>query len=272
MPELPEVETTKRGIEPHILKQKIDKVFVRHHQLRWPIPQEISELPGLTVESVERRAKYLLLKTSQGTVIIHLGMSGYLRILEEFVEPVKHDHVDLVFANGKVLRYHDPRRFGAWLWTSEPIEQHKLFAKLAPEPLSDEFTGEYLKNQISKKATAIKTLLMNNQHVVGVGNIYANEVLFLTKIHPLTPAKNLTAKQFEQLVTEIKQVLQNSIKQGGTTLKDFLTPDGQPGYFAQKLFVYGRDNQNCMACETPLVREVIAQRASYFCPSCQVLK
>lgn len=273
MPELPEVEITKRGIESQILHQPIKQVIVRHPRLRWPVPTELAELlPGLVIKNVERRAKYLLLTTDQGVVIIHLGMSGHLRILDESVAAEKHDHIDVVFANGLLLRYHDPRRFGAWLWTREPIEQHRLLIKLAPEPLSDEFNADYLWQKIHTRRAAIKSIIMNNQSVVGVGNIYANEALFLSGLHPLRSANSLTFAECETLVNTIRQVLIQAIEQGGTTLKDFLSPDGKPGYFEQKLFVYNRNNQPCLQCETPIERQVNFQRASYICPKCQPLE
>jgi formamidopyrimidine-DNA glycosylase len=273
MPELPEVETTKRGIETQISHQPIKQLIVRHRQLRWPVEQQlIDQLPGLVINRVQRRAKYLLLETDAGTLIIHLGMSGHLRILPASVEPKKHDHIDLVFENGTLLRYHDPRRFGAWLWTEQPIEQHSLLTKLAPEPLSDAFNANYLFDKIRLKTTAIKALIMNNQYVVGVGNIYANESLFLSGLHPLRPGKSLSLHECETLVQNIRKVLSEAIEQGGTTLKDFLTPTGKPGYFEQKLFVYGRDNQPCLHCGTLITRQVDFQRASYVCSSCQPLE
>ncbi|WP_044406819.1 bifunctional DNA-formamidopyrimidine glycosylase/DNA-(apurinic or apyrimidinic site) lyase [Thiomicrospira microaerophila] len=270
MPELPEVETTKRGIEHHICGQTIEACVVRNPKLRWPVAAELCHLPpGLVVKSVSRRAKYLLIETQAGHIIIHLGMSGHLRILSKDTPLEKHDHIDLVFNNGVCLRYHDPRRFGAWLWTNTDPHQHPLLAKLAPEPLTDAFNGENLFEAIKHRPTAIKALIMNNQYVVGVGNIYANESLFLAGIHPLRPAKRLTQADCDRLVRIIKQVLSAAIDQGGTTLKDFMSPSGKPGYFVQKLYVYDRANQACLVCQTPIQREVHLQRASYICPHCQ---
>lgn len=273
MPELPEVETTKRGIEPQICQQTIQQVVVRQPQLRWPVSPQISQqLPGLVINKVSRRAKYLLLDTEKGTLIIHLGMSGHLRIVSKNTPLQKHDHIDLVLANDTVLRYHDPRRFGAWLWTQAPIEQHPLLAKLAPEPLSEDFNSDDLYSKIHPRKTAIKSLIMNNHLVVGVGNIYANESLFLSGLHPLRTGQSLKRHECDKLVKHIKQVLAEAIEQGGTTLKDFLSPSGKPGYFEQQLFVYGREHQACLKCGCAIQRRVDFQRASYFCPHCQPLE
>lgn len=270
MPELPEVETTKRGIENIICNIPIEKLIVRQIQLRWPVAAELTTtLPGLVVESVSRRAKYLLLKTSVGHLIIHLGMSGHLRVLPANHAVAKHDHIDLVLANGQCLRYHDPRRFGAWLWTSEPVEHHPLLAHLGPEPLSDNFNARYLFDISRGRKTAIKAFIMNSRIVVGVGNIYANESLFLSGLHPLKPAQELTFAQCEKLVETIRKVLAAAITQGGTTLKDFVAPGGQTGYFVQQLYVYDQAGKACQKCGSLIRREVHFQRASYLCPKCQ---
>lgn len=242
MPELPEVETSRRGIEPHLVGATILHAVVRNGRLRWPVSEEIYRLSDQPVLSVQRRAKYLLLELPEGWIIIHLGMSGSLRILPEELPPEKHDHVDLVMSNGKVLRYTDPRRFGAWLWTKE-LEGHNVLAHLGPEPLSDDFNGEYLHQKCAKKKTAIKPWLMDNKLVVGVGNIYASESLFAAGIHPDRLASSLSLAECELLARVIKAVLLRSIEQGGTTLKDFLQSDGKPGYFAQELQVYGRKGE-----------------------------
>lgn len=272
MPELPEVETTKRGIENQICHKPILGIEIRQAQLRWPVPTELkSLLPGLVIESVKRRGKYLLLKTEPGHILIHLGMSGHLRVLSQPSPPQKHDHIDLVFEDGSTLRYQDTRRFGAWLWTDQPIEDHPLLKKLGPEPLSDAFNSNYLWQATRARNTAIKSFIMNSQQLVGVGNIYANEALFLSGLHPLKPAKDLTKLESETLVRQIRQVLSAAIEQGGTTLKDFLSPSGRPGYFVQKLFVYGRADQACIHCGSLIERAVHFQRASYTCPNCQPL-
>lgn len=268
MPELPEVETTKRGVEPWLLGQTIIEVVVRQPQLRWLIPAEVQLLCGTKVESLSRRAKYLLVHTAMGTAIWHLGMSGSLRIVEAGTEPGKHDHVDWVLSNGKVLRYHDPRRFGALLFVS-PGESSSLLAKLGPEPLTAEFTGEYLWQQSRNRTKAVKTFIMDNAVVVGVGNIYANESLFMAGIRPQTPAGKISQARYDLLVTHIKSILQQAIKQGGTTLKDFVGGDGKPGYFAQELLVYGRGGQECVNCHSLLKELRIGQRNSVYCPKCQ---
>ncbi|MBE0493184.1 MAG: bifunctional DNA-formamidopyrimidine glycosylase/DNA-(apurinic or apyrimidinic site) lyase [Thiomicrospira sp.] len=270
MPELPEVETTKRGIENQICHKRIVEIQIRHTQLRWPVPVELkTRLPGLVVESVKRRGKYLLLKTAAGHILIHLGMSGHLRVLSQSTPPGKHDHIDLVFEDGTCLRYQDTRRFGAWLWTDQAPEDHPLLSKLGPEPLSDAFNPDYLWQATRDRNTAIKSFMMNSHQLVGVGNIYANESLFLSGLHPLKPAKDLSKLECANLVTQIRQVLSVAIEQGGTTLKDFLSPSGRPGYFVQKLLVYGRADQPCLNCGTAIERAVHFQRASYVCPICQ---
>jgi len=270
MPELPEVETTKKGIQPKTTGQVIQSIVIRNGSLRWPVDNALSQiLPGLVILSVERRAKYLLLATASGHIIIHLGMSGNLRVLPQSTPVRKHDHIDLILDNGWLLRYHDPRRFGCWLWTEQPLIQHPLFKHLGPEPLTAAFNAETLSQQLVNRTLAIKHAIMQNTVVVGVGNIYANEALFMSKIHPRRPAKSLTADEIAALVTAIKQVLSNAIAQGGTTLKDFLTPDGKPGYFEQQLQVYGRVNQPCIHCRKPIQKIIQNQRASYFCTGCQ---
>jgi formamidopyrimidine-DNA glycosylase len=276
MPELPEVETTRKGIQPKVDKQTITRFIIRNGQLRWPVETHLQQtLPGLVVLEVDRRGKYILLKTQLGTLLIHLGMSGNLRVLPVGAAVQKHDHIDIEFANGYLLRLNDPRRFGSVLWHDAalgPIETHKLLAKLAPEPLTDDFNGAYFYEKTRNRKVAIKSLVMNSHVVVGAGNIYANESLFMSKIHPQTQAKLLTKKQCELLVTNIKKVLVAAIEQGGTTLKDFLAPDGKPGYFVQQLKVYDQAGKACPVCCTPIERIMLNQRASYFCPKCQKLK
>ncbi len=270
MPELPEVEVSRMGITPHLLGQTIQTIQVRQPQLRWPVPQEISVLQGQVIRHIRRRAKYLLIDTDTGTAIIHLGMSGNLRVLDDYIEPNKHDHVDLVLTNGKVLRYHDPRRFGAWLWCEAGYE-HEVMAHLGPEPLTDEFNAEYLFAKSRNKKVVTKQFIMDNKIVVGVGNIYASESLFSSAIHPQLPAGKLSLLQCQSLVTEIKQVLARAIAQGGTTLKDFNQADGKPGYFAQELQVYGKAGQSCPKCGEPISQAKIGQRNSFFCHHCQKL-
>ena len=269
MPELPEVETTRRGIEPHILGQIVDEVIVRRPQLRWPIPTELNELlVGKTIDAVERRAKYLLLRAGQGTLIIHLGMSGNLRVLSADTPPGKHDHVDIRFRN-QLLRLHDPRRFGAVLWAEGSPLNHPLLKELGPEPLSDAFDGNHLHQLSRGRKSAVKTLLMNGKVVVGVGNIYANEALFMAGIHPKRTAGNISLERYGKLADAVKEVLTEAIKQGGTTLKDFVREDGKPGYFAQQLQVYGRGGMPCPNCSDPIQEIRLGQRSTYYCLSCQ---
>lgn len=271
MPELPEVETTKAGITPVALNQTISKIIIRAPKLRWPIPKNIAKiLPGQVVRSIERRAKYLLLRFDTGTLIIHLGMSGRLRILNEDTPPQKHDHVDICFTNGNILRYTDPRRFGCILWTSESPLEHKLLADLGPEPLTTAFTGKHLFTQAKNKKIPVKAFIMDAKVVVGVGNIYASEALFAAKIDPRKPAQQVTAEQYTVLAKDIKRILKESIAQGGTTLKDFYGAEGKPGYFVQKLKVYGRENEPCISCGTAIQSLQIGQRNTFFCTTCQL--
>lgn len=268
MPELPEVETAKNGIRPYVEGCKIEKITIRTPKLRWTISQELYHLSQEKIEKISRRAKYLIFHLQYGYIIVHLGMSGSLRIVEPSHTASKHDHVDVTLDNGKILRYNDPRKFGAWLWTDN-IAEFALFQKLGPEPLSEQFNADYLWQKSRQKNTALKTFLMNNQFVVGVGNIYANESLFQCGLHPNLPAEKLSYAQAEQLVDIIKNILETAIKQGGTTLQDFLQPDGRPGYFAQKLQVYGRKNEPCIKCGHPIESMFIGQRNSFYCPLCQ---
>lgn len=269
MPELPEVEVCRLGITPHILNKKVSDVIVRHKQLRWPIPDEVLTLKGKSVIAVERRSKYLLIKFSRGTLLIHLGMSGTIRVIEDTVTPIKHDHFDLAFEHGKTLRLNDPRRFGAVLWFDQHIDQQGILTKLGPEPLSDDFQHGYLFSRAKNRKMPIKTFLMTNNIVVGVGNIYANEALFKAGILPTAQAGSISEQRYNTLTDIIKTVLSEAITQGGTTLKDFTQADGKPGYFAQKLMVYGRAGKKCLVCETTLEEVRQNNRSSVFCPSCQ---
>ena len=268
MPELPEVETTKRGILPYVENVKIHSIVVRQPRLRWPVSEELSAISLSKVISVERRAKYLLLHLADGYIIIHLGMSGSLRVVDADSPVGKHDHVDFLMDNEKIIRYNDPRRFGSILWTKD-LENHPLLSKLGPEPLESAFDGGYLFKQREGKKINIKQFIMNNKVVVGVGNIYANEALFLSGIHPKRPANKISKKRFMQLADNIKLVLSEAIKQGGTTLKDFVGGDGKPGYFQQQLNVYGRGGQACNYCKSTLKEIRIGQRSTVYCPKCQ---
>jgi formamidopyrimidine-DNA glycosylase len=244
-------------------------VIVRDRRLRWPIARGLeSRVRGRIIRRVERRAKYLLIELDAGTLIVHLGMSGSLRILAADTPPRPHDHWDLVLDSGRALRFHDPRRFGSLHLTQDPLE-HPLLAKLAPEPLSAEFDSDYLYRSTRKRAVAIKHLIMNSQIVVGVGNIYASEALFRAKISPRRAARRLTRAEAEALTRAIKEVLEEAIEIGGTTLRDYVNAEGTPGYFAQKLFVYERARQPCRVCKTPIRQFTQGQRSTYWCASCQ---
>ncbi|HIC79546.1 MAG TPA: bifunctional DNA-formamidopyrimidine glycosylase/DNA-(apurinic or apyrimidinic site) lyase [Kiloniellaceae bacterium] len=269
MPELPEVETTRRGIEPHIRGHCVSGVSVRQPRLRWPVPPELdSLLTGRRLHGVERRAKYLLLRFGHGTLILHLGMSGSLRILPAGTPPQPHDHVDLVFGR-HLLRLRDPRRFGAVLWTAADPFDHPLLASLGPEPLEDAFDGPWLYQRAKGRRAAVKQLVMDAKVVVGVGNIYASEALFAAGIHPRRPAGRISLARYDRLSEEIKKILTDAIRQGGTTLRDFQQQDGRPGYFAQQLKVYGRTGEPCPRCQTAIRQVTMGQRSSYYCPQCQ---
>jgi formamidopyrimidine-DNA glycosylase len=271
MPELPEVETVRQGLMPHLLHQRVLAVTLRQEQLRWPVPRSIIQsLPDETLVAIDRRGKYLLFQTEKGTLIAHLGMSGQLRIVTKEVKPEKHDHLDIIFYNDKVLRFTDPRRFGSILWTEDCPHQHPLLIKIGPEPLTDEFDAEYLQQASSRRYTAVKAFIMNSEIVAGIGNIYANESLFHAGIDPQTSCHTLSLEQCKKLVVAIKDVLVHAIKQGGTTLKDFTSAEGKPGYFAQKLYVYGRANQPCLVCQSVLRQFQLNRRSTVYCPTCQV--
>lgn len=270
MPELPEVETTRRGIEPSVISRTIDRVVVREPRLRWRIPKELpAQAAGQRIQELRRRAKYLLFDLQHGTMILHLGMSGSLRVMPATTAPILHDHVDIVLDSGLCLRFNDPRRFGSLLWTTDDPLTHPLLQSLAPEPLSDEFDADYLARAAKGRSVAIKQLLMNSQVVVGVGNIYASEALFHAGIRPRRSAARIKRGEFDALVKSIKQVLRAAIREGGTTLRDYVNPQGMPGYFRQKLFVYERTGEPCRVCKTPVRHLVQGQRSTYFCPSCQ---
>ncbi len=271
MPELPEVETTCRGIEPHIKGAQVKEVIIRQAKLRWLIPLQIVDiLVGQTLLDVRRRSKYILLKFAAGELIIHLGMSGSLRVLEGPQDPLKHDHFELIFDSGTVLRLTDPRRFGAVLW-QEGLQLHKLLEKLGPEPLTDAFNVQTFIKAAGSRKIAVKQFIMDAKVVVGVGNIYAAEALFAAAIHPTTPVNEISKAKFSKLVVAIKYILAVAIERGGTTLKDFVGSDGKPGYFAQELQVYGRKGQSCNVCQKQLTEIRLAQRSSVFCPHCQRL-
>lgn len=269
MPELPEVETVRRGITPHIEGRTLSAVVVREPRLRWPIDPELAgKVAGLAVRHVSRRAKYVLIDLGAGLLILHLGMSGSLRFVPAGTAPEKHDHVDLIFGD-TVLRYRDPRRFGAILWHPGPVETHPLLKDLGPEPLSPAFDGEHFFRATRGKTQATKLALMDNHVVVGVGNIYANESLFEAGLLPTRPAGQLDRTDCARLAECVKAVLARAIEAGGSTLRDFVDAVGKPGYFQQSYFVYGRDGLPCHACGTAIERRVLGQRATFYCPHCQ---
>jgi len=270
MPELPEVETTRRGIAPHLEQRRISALRVRERRLRWPVPEGLERsLPGQRILAVERRAKYLLLRLEQGTLILHLGMSGSLRVLPSVTPAEKHDHLDLLLEDGHCLRLRDPRRFGAVLWCAGEPREHPLLRELGPEPLGPGLNGEHLHRSARGRRVAVKSLIMDSRVVVGVGNIYASEALFQARIHPQRPCNRIALARYQRLAEAIRRILRQAIAQGGTTLRDFSRADGSPGYFALSLNVYGKTGEPCPACAEPIRQRRIGQRSSFFCPRCQ---
>jgi formamidopyrimidine-DNA glycosylase len=270
MPELPEVETTRRGLAPHLVGATVANVVIRHPQLRWPVPSELPELlRGQTIRSLRRRAKYLLVEFEHGTLILHLGMSGSLRILPATTLPEKHNHFDLVLTNGTLMRLRDPRRFGAVLWHEGDVHKHPLLAALGPEPLEADFDENHLYLATRNRTAAIKLAIMDNHIVVGVGNIYANEALFRAGIRPQLAAGRLSRARCAKLVAEIRATLEEAISKGGSTLRDFVNSDGKPGYFQQHYWVYGRAGEPCRRCGNPIKQVKQGQRSSFYCPDCQ---
>lgn len=269
MPELPEVETTCRGVRPHLIDATVTDWIVRQPKLRYPVAPEWGKAIGQPFIDVARRAKYILMTFANGVGIVHLGMSGSLRILEAARPWRKHDHLALQLSTGLQMRYHDPRRFGAWLWTDGDPQHHPLLRNLGPEPLGGDFDAVYLRTACGKRRGSIKQALMDSKVVVGVGNIYASEALFLAGIRPTRSAGRISAGRLANLVEAIQTVLARSILQGGTTLRDFLHQDGSAGYFRQQLRVYERDGQPCITCGSTIRRIVIGQRSTFYCPRCQ---
>ncbi|MFO7579521.1 bifunctional DNA-formamidopyrimidine glycosylase/DNA-(apurinic or apyrimidinic site) lyase [Nitrosomonas halophila] len=271
MPELPEVEITRRGVAAHLTGQRIAQVAVRHTGLRWPIAANLaSVLPQQIIHAVSRRAKYLLMACDHGVLIIHLGMSGSLRVLSEPVAPGKHDHFDLLLANGRLLRFRDPRRFGAILWwPGDDVCQHPLLAGLGPEPLSEQFDGKVLHARTRGRRISIKEALLNQHIVVGIGNIYASEALFHAGISPLTSAGRLGVKRCERLAEAVKVTLLRAIEAGGSSLRDFVDCGGSPGYFQQQYWVYDRTHQACRQCGRPIMKIRQGQRSTFYCANCQ---
>ena len=269
MPELPEVEITRQGLLP-LINQTVSRVVIRNPSMRWPIPNHLpTTLANQSLLSLKRRAKYILAEFENGTLLIHLGMSGHISLLDRNYPPEKHDHFDIQFQNQQVLRLNDPRRFGAVLWAGESPETHVLLSSLGPEPLSDAFNGQYLFKQIRKRKAAIKVTIMDAKLVVGVGNIYANESLFRSRINPQLPANQLSLKQCERLEAEIKTTLAAALKAGGSSLRDFAAVNGKPGYFQQSYFVYVRADQPCKVCSNLIKNIRLGQRSTFFCQHCQ---
>ncbi len=269
MPELPEVETSRRGIEPHMVGRTIESVSIRNRSLRWPVDETVDDgLVESRISSVERRAKYLLINTSKGTAIVHLGMTGSVRMVPRDAPAGIHDHFDIELDSGLVMRYRDPRRFGSLHWSNDPYS-HWLLRDLGPEPLGDEFGGDYLWQQSRKRKVAVKQFIMNANVVVGVGNIYASEALFGAGINPKRAAGRIALPRYERLASSIRDVLSRSIEAGGTTLQDFVGGDGEAGYFSQQLDVYDRDGLPCRQCGEPVRSIVQGQRATYYCVHCQ---
>ncbi|MBZ2189088.1 bifunctional DNA-formamidopyrimidine glycosylase/DNA-(apurinic or apyrimidinic site) lyase [Alcanivorax sp. JB21] len=268
MPELPEVETTRRGITPHLRDRHIASVVLRQRQLRWPVPDEVAGLRDAAVAAVTRRAKFLLVDLPGGQMLMHLGMSGTLRVLPANTPPGKHDHADFLLDSGRILRFNDPRRFGALLWTATP-GAHPLLDHLGPEPLGPDFDGALLYRRSRGRKQSIKTFIMDNRTVVGVGNIYAQESLFLAGIHPSRPAGRVSAARYDRLAMAIRDVLTRAIAAGGTTLRDFSSAEGKPGYFSQALAVYGRDGLPCQRCGAVLRLARHGQRSTTYCAVCQ---
>lgn len=269
MPELPEVETTRRGLEPHVVGRRIETVRVRDGRLRWPVPDDFAQLQsGVRVNSMDRRAKYLLWRSERGTTLVHLGMSGSLRLVSPDTPARKHDHVEWILDSGMVVRLHDPRRFGCVLWAEQP-ESHPLLRDLGPEPLGDDFTAKHLFSGSRGRKLAVKNYIMDAKQVVGVGNIYASEALFRAGIHPLRAAGRVSLGRYATLVAAIRAVLSDAISAGGTTLRDFLRDTGEPGYFKQSLNVYGREGEPCKTCGNVVRSRVIGQRSSFYCTACQ---
>jgi formamidopyrimidine-DNA glycosylase len=269
VPELPEVETTRRGLIP-LVGQRVESVVIRDHRLRWPIPATLPDvLPGRHFLELTRRAKYLLARCEQGTLLLHLGMSGRLCLLQGHEAPLKHDHIDIVFESGQRLRLRDPRRFGAVLWLEGDPLLHPLLASLGVEPLEDAFDGAYLYRETRNRSAPVKNVIMDSHLVVGVGNIYASESLFRARINPKTPANKLSKPRYDRLAQEIKATLVDAIEAGGSSLRDFFGADGNPGYFQQTYFVYGRTGEACRVCGMSIKTIRQGQRSTFFCPKCQ---
>ena len=270
MPELPEVETIRIGIAPYVIGKQVIDVIIRDPRLRWPVPRQLKRnLTGHTIRKLDRRAKYLLFYLESGCMLLHLGMSGSLHMVENNTPVEKHDHVDIVFNSGRTLRFRDPRRFGSIHWTKNNPLEYKLLNHLGPEPLSDNLDGNYLFNKSRKRTQTIKAFIMDGRNVAGVGNIYANESLFAAGIHPKRKAGKVSRARYEKLSRQIKNILNQALAKGGTTLRDFVNGEGKPGYFRNELQVYNRGGQPCLTCNTIIKTSRENQRSTFYCTSCQ---
>jgi formamidopyrimidine-DNA glycosylase len=270
VPELPEVETTRRSLEPALMGRRVEAVIVRDRRLRWPVPRELeASLTGATIAATARRAKYLLIDTDRGHAIVHLGMSGSLTIVARDTPPRLHDHIDVDLDDGTVLRYHDPRRFGSWHWTEGDPAAHPLLAFLAPEPLAPQFDGLYLHRITRGRDVAIKQVLMNGSLVTGVGNIYASEILHRAAINPRAAARRLSLARCARLAEAVKETLSRAIAAGGSTLRDYVDGRGNPGHFQQEYAVYERAGAACPRCGGTVKGFRQGQRSTYYCPGCQ---
>ncbi|MGZ5038415.1 MAG: bifunctional DNA-formamidopyrimidine glycosylase/DNA-(apurinic or apyrimidinic site) lyase [Usitatibacter sp.] len=270
MPELPEVETTRRGLLPHVVGRRIRGVAVRNASLRWPVPPDLAErLRGQSIRDVRRRAKYLVFDLAKGHLLVHLGMSGRLTVVRTGTPPRKHDHVDIELEGGRTMRFTDPRRFGAVLWLESPAEGHALLKNLGMEPLDTEFTGKALRERAKGRSVSIKQFLMNGGIVTGVGNIYASEALFHAGIAPQRCAGRISAARYERLAAAVRRTLGRAIDAGGSTLRDFASAEGRPGYFQAKHAVYHREGKPCRVCKTPIRALRQGQRSTFYCPRCQ---
>jgi formamidopyrimidine-DNA glycosylase len=270
MPELPEVETTRRGLEPHLVGRAIQRVVIRHHGMRWPVRRDLPRLlTGRRIVRLERRSKYLLVELDAGWLILHLGMSGSLRVLPQRSPAGKHDHLDIVLDDGAALRMTDPRRFGSVLWQGGDPQTHPRLRNLGPEPLSAQFTPEWMHSRTRGRKAAIKTLLMDSQLVCGVGNIYANEALFRAGIHPARAAGRIALSRYAALVESVRDTLRAAIRAGGSSVRDFVHADGSAGWFQQEYAVYGRQGLPCPRCGAAVKSMRIGQRSAFYCAKCQ---
>jgi formamidopyrimidine-DNA glycosylase len=270
MPELPEVETTRRGLEPHVRGATVTAVVVRNRAMRQPVTRNLAKIiSGRRIDALERRAKYLLFRAGDGTLILHLGMSGRLWLVNAATSPALHDHFDMALSNGRIVRFRDPRRFGLVLWHKGDPLTHKLLRDIGPEPLSPALSAEWLYRETRARSGAVKNALMDSHLVAGVGNIYANEALFRARINPRLPARRIGLARYAILVDKIRETLTEAIDAGGSSLRDYVNSEGEAGFFQNRFFVYGRSGEDCLSCKSPIRSLVLGQRATFYCPRCQ---